>query len=286
MAQRRTSLMLIGALFSVALMVSGVAGAQQDTPVTPTPAATPQELLERLAGLEERLPGSVPPRGIELGSEHTWGELQADATDIRTALDALEPELRDLFVDADDTDGDVARGITHVARGWLDVWTAVTSLATAEEHDVAFPVDTTDAAGVAAGADELRGELEVGAQLLITAHDRLLDGYTTLRELDEAESRLQQQINARADAAEDYGAATVPRLTWLLSLPAATVMVPTQRFETDAPGVASRAISVSVLCVDREELEELGGVATDEVLGATGVVDRADCPEPLPELVP
>jgi hypothetical protein len=67
----------------------------------------------------------------------------------------------------------------------------------------------------------------------------------------------------------------------MLSEQSASVLVPTERFETDAPGVRSRATSVSMVCVDREALEELGGTATDEVLAQLEAADRADC-EDLP----
>ena len=282
MARRRSSLALLGALIgAAAFTAAGVAGAQ-DAPV----AATPQDLFARRGELEEQLPGSVPPRQVTLDSERTWGEIEADATDVRATLNPIEPSLRELFIDADDSDGDVARGVALVARGWLDVWTGVTSIAEAEEHDIAFPRGTTDAAGVATGADELRAEYEVGAELLLAAHGRLLEGYTTLRDLGEAELALQQRLDTRAEAAEVYDTQMVPRLTWLLSVPTSTVIVPTERFDTDAPGIVSRAGSVTVVCVDREELAAHGGVATDEIIAEIGAVDRADCPQPLPEITP
>jgi hypothetical protein len=272
--------MLTAAGVAVLAMVGVGAAIAQSEDDTAT-GSSPDALLERLDTLEADLPSQVPPTGVTLSETETWGTLQGDATSVRAILDTLEPELRQLFIDADDAEGDVADGVALVARGWLDIWTGTTSIAVAESADLAFPIDTTDASGVATGADELRGPIEVGLDLLLQGQVRLLDGYGLLRELGEAPLEAQLRIDDRASDAEEFDEQVRPDVLSLLSDESASVLVPTDRFETDAPGVRSRATSVSMVCVDREALEELGGTATDEVLAQLEAADRADC-EDLP----
>lgn len=278
--QRRTAGMLTAAGLAVVTMVGfGAAVAQSDD--ASATGATPEALLERLDALEADLPTDAPPLGAELSADETWGTLEGDATSVRAILDTLEPDLRQLFIDADDADGDVADGVALVARGWLDLWTGTTAVAVAESADLAFPIGTTDDAGVATGADELRGQIEVGLDLLLQGRARHLEGYVLLRDLGEAPLDAQLRIDERARGAEEYDAEVRPLITRLLSDPDPSVLVTTERFETDAPGVRSRATSMTVVCVDREALEELGGTASVEVLAQLEDVDRIDC-EDLP----
>lgn len=268
---------LLAATIVATLAVIGVGAAlAQSDDGTPT-GSSPEDLLARLDALEVDLPARVPPVGVDLEDDETWGTLQGDATSVRAVLDILEPDLRQLFVDADDADGDVADGVAEVARGWLDIWTGTTSIAVAEVADLAFPLNTRDDDGVATGADELRGQIEVGLDLLLTGHARHLAGYGLLRELGEAPLDAQLRLDDRARDAEEFDAEIRPRVLAMLSSPSASVLVTTDRFETDAPGVRSRANSMTVVCVDREALEELGGIATEEVLAQLDDADRIDC---------
>lgn len=264
------------ALIVVAVAVVGITAALAQTDDTPT-GSSPEELLARLDVLEPDLPNRVPPVGVDLAEDETWGSLQGDATSVRAILDVLEPELRQLFIDADDADGDVAEGVASVARGWLDIWTGTSAIAVAEVADLAFPLDTRDDAGVATGADELRGQIEVGLDLLLTGHDRHLAGYGLLEELGEAPLDAQLRLDARARDAVEFDEEIRPRVLAMLSSPSASVLVTTDRFETDAPGVKPRANAMTVICVDREALEELGGVATEEVLAQLEDAGRVDC---------
>ena len=84
-------------------------------------------------------------------------------------------------------------------------------------------------------------------------------------------------VDVFADDARAFDAEIRPQVHAMLSRPTASVLVTTDRFETDAPGVRARANSMTVVCVDREALEELGGVATEEVLAQLEDVDRIDC---------
>jgi hypothetical protein len=260
----------------VAIVGVSAALAQSDDAASGT---SPDALLERLDALEPDLPTSVPPIGVELEDDETWGTLQGDATSVRAVLDLLEPELRQLFVDADDADGDVADGVALVALGWLDIWTGTTAIAVAESADLAFPLDTRDDDDVATGADELRGQIETGLDLLLLGQARHLEGYGLLAELGEAPLEAQRRFDARARDAEAFDAETRPQVLALLSRPTASVLVATDRFETDSPGVRARANSMTVVCVDREALEALGVATTEEVLAQLNDVERIDCDE-------
>ncbi len=273
------TLVAVGALALASL--TGAALAQSDDDAAE--GSSPTALLERLDALEQELPAQLPPTGVQIAETTTFGELEGDATSVRAVLDFLEPDLRQLFVDADEADGDVADGVALVTRGWLDAWTGTTSISAAEGADLAFPLEATDEQGVATGADAHRGEIEVGLELLLSANARLLAGYTLLEEVGEAELDAQLRIDERARDARTYDDELRPLVIAMLSQPSTSVLVPVERFVTDAPGVQSRAGSVSLVCVDRAALEELGGAATPEALAELEEVDRADCTD-LPGL--
>ncbi len=277
MGRQRRVVSTLAAVATLAIVTVGMGVALAQSDGDAATGASPQALLERLGALEPQLPADPPPIGAELSADTTWGTLEGDATSVRAVLDTLEPDLRALYVDADDADGDVAEAVASVALGWLDVWTGTSSIATAESHDLAFPVGTTDDQGVATGADELRGEIEVGLDLLLLGRARHLEGYGALSELGEAEPAIQRAFDERARAAEDYDAEVRPVIAAMLSDLSPSVLVPVERFDTDAPGVQSRATSVGVVCVDRAALEELGGVATPEVLAQLEEIERDDC---------
>ncbi len=277
MGRQRRVVSTLAAVGTLAIVTVGMGVALAQSDGDGATGASPQALLERLGALEPQLPNDPPPIGAELTADTTWGTLEGDATSVRAVLDTVEPDLRALFVDADDAVGDVADAVALVARGWLDLWTGTSSIATAESHDLAFPVGTSDAQGVATGADELRGEIEVGLDLLLVGRARHLEGYGALSDLGEAEPAAQRAFDERARAAEAYDAEVRPVITTMLSDLSPSVLVPVERFETDAPGVQSRATSVGVVCVDRAALEELGGVATPEVLAQLAEIERDDC---------
>lgn len=271
----------LAAVLAVGVIGGTAALAQSDSADT---GATPSELLAELDDIEQRLPEDGPVSGVELFATETWGSLEGDATSARAELDTVEPDLRALFIDADGSEGDVADAVALVARGWLDLWLAADAISAAEAHDLAFPIDTTDGDDVATGADDLRGAIEIGVELVLDGRERLHDGYLELRELGEAEPDAQARLDERADAAEVYDAEVRPRLVLLRSQPTSTVAIPVERFVTDAPGAEARATSLEVICVDRERLEEFDSVASDEALTELEEIERVDCPSLPPEL--
>jgi hypothetical protein len=284
---RRTTVGLIAAVALLAAALgTQVALAQGDG----AGGASDADLLERLDEVEPSLPGLLPTDvGIE--ADETWGTLDGDFGGAAATIGTVEGELRSLFRDADDAEGTVAEAVSNVARGWLDLGEAYDALGEWEAHDLAFPLDTEDDEGVATGADEIRGDAERGLRHVLRGHERLLVGYVALREEGAAEDpQAQARLDARAAEAEDFDEELRPLVHRMLSLSTTMVLLPTDRFETDAPGVEARARSFTVTCIDREAYLELqaGGDAGDfpsaeELSELTGIdAERIDCPD-LPE---
>lgn len=291
---RRVVLLLTSvALLAAAMLGVTSAGAQQDeddTSETTPRGADPASLLDRLDALDLELPGTTPPVDVEVGPDTTWGTLEGDPGSVRAVLETLQGDLRRLFVDADDADGPVADAVATVARGWLDVWQGTSALAAWETHDLAFPREAVDDAGVATGADELYGQAEKGLELVLLGRARHRDGYGALVELAEAAPDAQARIDVRASEAAAFDEEIRPHLALLLSQASTGVLVAVERFETPAPGVEPRATSLEFVCVDRALFETLGPSPTPEELDAAvaATPDRVDCPglETLPEVQP
>lgn len=275
MARIRRSLLPIAAVAAAIAFGVGGAVAQDGRPT----GSDPDALLERLAALEPDLPAEVAPTGVTLDPETSFGEFAGDATSQRAVLDTLEPDLRVLFVDADDADGKAATAIGLIAQGWLDVWTGSAAMAAAESNDLAFPMTATDDLGVAAGADDLRGSTETGLQLILQGRARHLEGYDTLRKLNAAEPSDQVLFDERARQARTFDEEGRPDLAMALGEPSPSILVPTERFVTDAPGVRSRATSMSLACVDRDLYEAAMDLPEEErqVALADVEVARDDC---------
>ncbi len=284
---RRTT---VGLITAVALLAAAlgtqVALAQGDD----ASGASDADLLERLDEVEPSLPGLLPT-DVGLEEDETWGTLDGNFGGAAASIDTVEGELRNLFRDADDAQGTVAEAVSNVARGWLDLAEAYDALGEWEDHDLAFPLDTEDDEGVATGADEIRGDAERGLRHVLRGHERLLLGYVALREEGAAEDpEAQARLDARAADAEDFDEELRPLVHRLLSLSTTMVLLPTDRFETDAPGVEARARSFTVTCIDREAYLEaqVGAEAGDipsaeELSELTGIdAERIDCPD-LPE---
>lgn len=285
MASRRTGVLALTACAAIGLAAIGVGGAiaQQDDTAA-EPAGDPTELVDRLGELEASLPETILPSTVTIDPEETGGEFDGDPAGLRAALDTVEGDLRQLFIDADESGGEVADAVSIIARGWLDIWHGAERLAEADAHDLAFPLDTETDAGVATGADELRGSTEAGLELILQGQARHLDGYTVLRDEAPAEAAVQARFDARAAAAEDFDTDLRPELLVLLSQRSTGVLIAVDRFDTDLPGVEPRATSTSYVCIDRDLLRDAGGVVTDENIAelVAATPERADCPD-LPE---
>lgn len=236
------------------------------------------ELLDRLDALDADLPADVRVE-VEVDPAETWATFHSEVTGVRAVLDTLETDLRQLFVDADDTGGPVAEAVAQVARGWLDVREGAGVLQTWETADLAFPLDTTDDEGVATGADELGGRAEAGFTQLLTGRARHLAGYASLRELGVAPPDAHARLERRAADAETFDTEVRPLLAAVLGDEPTTVLVPVTRFDTSAPGVRPRSRSTALLCVDRAAYEALEPPVADAdvVALAEATPQRADC---------
>lgn len=279
MARTRRSMTSITAVAVAAAVALGVGGAIAEDGAVPT-GTGPQDLLERLDALEDDLPQEIFPTAVTLDAETSFATFAGDATSTHAVLDTMETDLRGLFIDADDADGEVAAAIALVAQGWLDVWTGSASIGAAESNDLQFPMEATDGLGAAAGADQLRGSYETGLQLVLQGRARHLEGYGALQEQHPAAPAIQARLDDRARWSRTFDEEVRPRVLVALSGATSSILVPVERFVTDAPGVRSRASSVTMMCVDRAGYEaldpDLGG---DDRLAALAAaeVQRADC---------
>ncbi len=276
------ALLLAGAVVLAVLTFGGsdAAAQQHENEGEPDEAAPVDELIVRLDDIERVLPDGILPVGFELDPPLGIDTTGGDALALRRQLDVLEPQLRELFNDADDARTPIGDAVALVARGWLDIWRAATLLTEVEDHDLAFPIGTSDADGVATGADELRLLLEAGIDLILAGHERHLEGYPALREIGAAEPAAQARFDRRAGTTEDFDADIRPLLLRLVGRSSTSVIVPVERFASAEPGVDPRASSVEIACVDRRELAAVGGFVTDErrdeLIAATP--ERIDCP--------
>ncbi len=281
MARTRRSLMSIAAGAVAAAVAFGVGGAIAED--GDQVGSAPEALLERLAELEADLPEDIAPTGVTLDAETSFGVFDGDLTSQRAVLDTLESDLRTLFIDADDADGEAASAVGLIAQGWLDVWSGSAAMGAAESNDLAFPLTATDDMGVSAGADVLRGSTETGLQLILQGQARHLEGYGLLRELNAAEPPAQALFDDRSRQARTFDQEVRPDLVTALSEPSPSILVPADRFVTDAPGVRSRATSMSLMCVDRVLYETAMDLSEDEREAALAEAEvvRDDCePEP------
>ncbi len=290
MVRSPRTLMVLGVLLLSAVVLAGNgllsssrASAQQAGGDATASPARIEELLERLDELERVLPDSILP--VSFSYDRPLGNATAggDALELRRRLDPLEQELRDLYAAADDTRHPTAAAIAKVARGWLDVWQASRLLADVESHDLAFPTDTRTLDGVATGADDVVLLVESAIDLVLDGHRRHLEGYVELRRAGDSTPAGQARLDSRAAASEDFDADIRPQLLALLSRPSTSVIATSDRFTTTQPGVAPRASSLEVVCVDRDALARAGGTLTDELRDelASTTRERADCPDPI-----
>jgi hypothetical protein len=273
--RRFATAMLVAAAVGAATIGVTAAVADQDEQVTAGSDDT--SLLERLDALEAQLPD---PYG-EVDEDEDWDVYADEFANLKGSLTTVEDDLRRLFVDGDEAETDVAAAVSLIASGWLDIMHAADAFATWSSHDLAFPLGTTDDDGVATGADNLRGTAERGLVLFLQGAGKHLEGYTSLRELSATDGAAQGVIDERAADTERFDTVDRPIIAFLLSQASPTVVVPLERFETQGPGVESRAGSMSYVCVDRELLEAEERPLTDEVLLEleAATPDRVDCAE-------
>jgi hypothetical protein len=268
--------MIAGAVGTVVAL--GAAGAVGLTALQEAPGD--EELIDRLVALESDVP-PLPPSDVVIDPEQTWAEFEGDFTGANVALDTIADEARALYIDAEEGSTPVAAAVADVARSLLVMRQGYASLAEWETHDLAFPLDAADDAGVSAGADELYGEAEVGLTLLLEARARALPAYAVLRDAEAADDSERTLLEQRYRDAVAFDATLRPRLHLALSLEPTQVMVTASRFVTSAPGIEPRARVMQVICIDREAY--LAAEEPAEVDALVAALDAAgdtaeDCP--------
>lgn len=224
-----------------------------------TAAVTAQDggedsLVARLAELDEQI-GALPPEDVTIDPAQTWGTFVGDFVGAKLRFDAVEGELRELWVNAADAGDEDGEAVARATNALLRMHDAYRYLAEFESHDLAFPLDTFDEDGVATGADELRGDAEAGLRILSDAMQEALPAYQALRDSEaagDARSRLEQ----RAAELENARAVIVPLIHEAASFQDTQVMATVQRFQTTAPGVEARARAFVVTCIDRDAYEQ------------------------------
>lgn len=272
-----------------ATAVTAATAQDADDDGEPTAGVSDEDLVDRLIDIERGLP-ALPPSNVVVDEDETFGQLEGDFLGAETELGLVSDQARQLFIDADEADGEVAEAVAVVARGYLRLEEAYGYLARYESHDLARPVGATDTDEVATGADTAAGLAEAGLDLVDLARMDALLGYGVLRDspaADDAEKTLFDQ--AYSDT-QRYLTTVRPEAHTLVSASSTAVLFAVERFETDVPSEA-RARDVTYVCVPRhlypyDSPDPVVALAALLAAGDLDLVPTADCPDlPSPENV-
>jgi hypothetical protein len=214
----------------LAAMAVTSATAQDAEDSAPSGGVSAAGLVDRLVEIERDLP-SLPPTAAVVDDEETFGQLEGDFLGALTELELVSDQARQLFVDADEADGPVADAVALVARGYLRLEEAYTYLSRYEDYDLARPVDSTDADGVATGADTAAGLVEPGIALIDLARTDALLGYGTLRDSEAADDAEKGLFDAAYRDTQQYLTTLRASTHTLVSASSTAVLVAVQRFE-------------------------------------------------------
>jgi hypothetical protein len=269
----------------LAAMAVTSATAQDAEDSAPSGGVSAAGLVDRLVEIERDLP-SLPPTAAVVDDEETFGQLEGDFLGALTELELVSDQARQLFVDADEADGPVADAVALVARGYLRLEEAYTYLSRYEDYDLARPVDSTDADGVATGADTAAGLVEPGIALIDLARTDALLGYGTLRDSEAADDAEKGLFDAAYRDTQQYLTTLRASTHTLVSASSTAVLVAVQRFEDAAPSEA-RAKEAAYVCVPRElyptdSPEPTVALAALLAAEELDLVPTQDCPE-LPD---
>lgn len=235
-------------------------GAQEEVAVT----AGDQELLDRLVDVLDGRPPLVPTEA-DLASNQLDPVLLGSFTSARSALDALEDDLRQLYIDGDDATTAVGDAVAAVTRGLLLEQQGLLVLEESDGSTNPRPLDASDARndqGVAIDADGLLGLESIGIDLLIQARELQRRGYEVLDEVEGADPVFSQRLE-ELRTYEDVEGVTLRVVT---SAFPDELLVPIQRF--DAPIGVARATSATYACVDRFRYLELADLPPAERIAA------------------
>lgn len=262
----------------------------QDADDDPEPTGVSDgDLVDRLVDIERGLP-QLPPTDVVIDPDATFGQLEGDFLGAETELGLVSDQARQLFIDADEADGEVAEAVAVVARGYLRLEEAYGYLSRYESHDLARPVGATDTDEVATGADTAAGLAEAGLDLVELARMDALLGYGVLRDSTAADDAEKALFDAAYTETQRYLTTTRPEARTLVSASSTAVLFAVERFEAAAPSEA-RARDVTYVCVPRhlypyDSPDPVVALAALLASGDLELLPTADCPDlPSPENV-
>ena len=257
--------------------------AEEEAPATGTDDAT---LVDRLVDIERGLP-ELPPSEVIVEPDETFGQMQGDFVGALTELELVSDQARQLFIDADSADGEVADAVALVARGYLRMEEAFGFLARYDEYDLARPVGAVDDDEVATGADVANGYVMAGVDLLDVARMDSLLGYGILRDSEAADDAEKGLLDAAYRDTQQYLTTVRPEAHTMVSASSTAVLVAVSRFE-DAAVSEARAREVSYVCVPRnlypvdspEPAVALAALLAGEEMELLPTEDCPDLPSP------
>lgn len=264
------------ALFGGAVLAQEDDGAGEDMP--PPSAAAPEELVDRLVDLLVQVDDDALAEFTD-ETDPELGQVVGDYVGLDVRLEALSADFRSLFQDADESVGPTSAAVADVARAMLQVESAVGYFAQIEDFDLDRSLATSDADGVATGADPPFGLLNVGLDLFEDAVLRAHDAYQVLIDAPEIDDQERAFFESEFNDAVTVLDVTIPLQRELVGGRTTAVLVPTERF--DAGPDDARARTTQYVCIDRS-VYPLSGNAADADTDATpygNPVEAADCPD-------
>lgn len=233
-------------------------------------SAADDELVQRLLALEPDLP-EVLPSSATLADDGVDALLTGSFTSARSTFDAVEEQLRQLFIDADDASTGAGDAVSDVAYGLLLERQAMLVLEETDGSDSTRPLDVSDArddAGNAIDADGPYGSLQTALEILLDGRELQRSGYEVLADLPAGVDE-NGVFGDRYAALLDYRDATEVTLREIASTDSVQLLVGIERY--DAPIGVAHSLGVTYVCVDREAYLELDD-ATDVARIAGSIV--------------
>jgi len=254
---------LLAALGMVAVLGSALAADGDGDAIAVT--GDDQALMDRLVAIQGDLPDLLPTEA-DIAANQLDPVLLGSFTSARSTFDRLEDDIRQLFIDGDEAGTAVGDAVAGVARGLLIERQAYLVLEESDGSTNPRPLDSSNARtedGLAIDADGLLGLESVGIDLLIEARDLQRAGYEVLGDVEAADPSFAARL-AELQAYQDEVEVT---LRVAASRATDELLVPAGRY--DAPIGVPRAVSVSYVCVDREQYRELADLPQAERVAAS-----------------
>lgn len=273
----------VAAFVGVAVLTVGIGSAiaaesepvTEDVPVVAV-GADDEELTARLLELEPQIPAPLPT-SADLAEDGVDALLTGSFTSSRSTFDALEDDLRSLFVDGDDATTAVGDAVSAVAHGLLLERQAMLVLEETDASDQIRPLDvsdTRDDRDNAIDADGLYGREITALNILDEARELQVTGYDTLADLDVEGADVFADRYASLVSYED---GVGLQLREVAGRESEQLLVEIDRY--DSPIGIAHSVGVTYVCVNREAYMELADAPVVERLTGSVEVPDADCRE-------